>query len=93
MVGYTLIHVREHERSEGITPLDGRENITGHLISELRSVWPYRDEIMSHHYLSVSSVSLIYQEKELVYIRMTCYMPYINSDIKGKGLYKIVYGQ
>ena len=62
MIGYALIHVREHERSEGITPLNKRENIIGHLISELRSVWPYRDEIMSNHYLSENSVSLEYQE-------------------------------
>ena len=33
-----------------------RENITGHLINELRSVWPYPDEIMCSLFIWKSSV-------------------------------------
>ena len=63
-------------------PLSMRErNITGHLISELRSVWPYTDDIMCIIIYLRDSGSLGYQGKELEYIRMTCFMPYTNSDI------------
>ena len=34
MIVYAMIHSREHERSEGIAPLEKRVNITGLLISE-----------------------------------------------------------
>ena len=38
MIGYVMVHAREHERSEGIVPLEERENVIGHLISKLGSV-------------------------------------------------------
>ena len=34
MIGYAVIHDKEHERSEGIATLERREDISGHLISE-----------------------------------------------------------
>ena len=34
MIGYAMNHAKEHERSEGISTLEKREDINGHLISE-----------------------------------------------------------
>ena len=34
MIGYTMNHAKEHERSEGIATLQKSEDINGHLISE-----------------------------------------------------------
>ena len=34
MIGYTMSHTEEHERSEGIATLEKREDINDHLISE-----------------------------------------------------------
>ena len=34
MIGYAMNHAKEHKWSEGIVPLEEREDITGHLISE-----------------------------------------------------------
>ena len=34
MIGYAMDHAKEHERSEGISTLEQREDIKGHLMSE-----------------------------------------------------------
>ena len=34
MIGYVTNHAKEHESNEGIAPLEEREDISGHLISE-----------------------------------------------------------
>ena len=34
MIGYAIDHAEKHEWSDGITSLEKREDITGHLISE-----------------------------------------------------------
>ena len=63
MIGYAIVHVREYEISEGIAPLEERENVIGLLISELGSVWPYPGEIMYFIICLRVSVSLGYQER------------------------------
>ena len=34
MIAYVMNHAEKHELSEGISTLENREDITGHLISE-----------------------------------------------------------
>ena len=81
MIGYALIHVREHERSEGITPLDEREKYHRPLDqwTEKCMAIPRWNNVF--HYLSERFSVTGISRKELECIRMTCSMSYTNSDI------------
>ena len=65
MIGYTMNHTEEQERSEGIATLEKREYINGHLLVRPSSVWPHPNEIIKSYHL-FELVRVISRSRKLI---------------------------